>query len=182
MSPRGHHRACAVYSLSYLRVFWRTAQQSFNSLCFCVTRAASAGCRLDSWETVTSSIWNHTERHRKTNTGVRMVFDRQLDSELTHLRHNCSCSYNGIWILDRTPWFDWQCPEFPRLCRFPLHCLERGFFSGWKDKKRSKTINNIIGLHQHLNIQCSNGVYIHIKGHVEAKWHRSDLPVGFEQK
>lgn len=45
---------------------------------------------------------------------------------------------NGIWILDRTPWFDWQCPEFPRLWRFPLHCLERGFFSGWEDKKKKE--------------------------------------------
>ncbi len=60
-------------SLSYLRVFWRTAQQSFTSLCFCTTRAASAGCRFESWETLTSSIWNHTERQenkRRRQAGV----------------------------------------------------------------------------------------------------------------
>ncbi len=73
---RGHRRACVVHnsaSLSYLSVVWRTAQQSFTSLCFCVTRAASAGCRLESWETLTSSIWNHTERQenkRRRQAGV----------------------------------------------------------------------------------------------------------------
>lgn len=55
--------------LSYLKTFWRSAQQSFTSLCFCVTPAARAGWRLDSWDTLTSSIY-HTQACRLGREGL----------------------------------------------------------------------------------------------------------------
>lgn len=57
--------------LSYLKTFWRSAQQSFTSLCFCVTPAARAGWRLDSWDTLTSSIY-HTQACRLVREGFRI--------------------------------------------------------------------------------------------------------------
>ncbi len=169
----GHRPQGLRTSLSYLRVFWRTAQQSFTSLCFCATRAASAGCRLESWETLTSSIWNHTERQENKRRRQAGVWHGAGPTRLGSARsqHGSSCDYNGMWILDRAPWFDWQCPEFPRLWRFPLHGLQRGFFSGWEVQNGERTVNNILRLHQHVNIQTQRG-YIRIKGQVKEKRHR----------
>ncbi len=176
---KGHCPQGLRTSLSYLRVFWRTAQQSFTSLCFCATRAASAGCRLESWETLTSSIWNHRTTGKQTQASgwclTRSWTNAFRVSAFT------ARDYNGMWILDRAPWFDWQCPEFPRLWRFPLHGLQRGFFSGWEVKNGERTVNNILRLHQHVNIQTQRG-YIRIKGQVKEKRHRYGVWTEIDQR
>lgn len=44
-------------TVPYLSTCWSCAQLSLTSRCLGVTRAARLGCRLRSWDTVTSSIW-----------------------------------------------------------------------------------------------------------------------------
>lgn len=52
----------ARWELPYLSACWSWAQLSFTSRCLAVTRAAKLGCRLSSWDTVTSSIWRTRSR------------------------------------------------------------------------------------------------------------------------
>lgn len=65
---------CGILGLlSYLKTFWRSAQQSFTSLCFCVSPAARPGWRLDSWDTLTSSTY-HTQDCRLGREGSCNTF------------------------------------------------------------------------------------------------------------
>lgn len=46
----------SCWAVPYLSVCWSCAQLTLTSRCLEVTRAARLGCRLRSWDTVTSSI------------------------------------------------------------------------------------------------------------------------------
>lgn len=46
----------SFWAVPYLSVCWSCAQLTLTSRCLEVTRAARLGCRLRSWDTVTSSI------------------------------------------------------------------------------------------------------------------------------
>lgn len=85
--------------LSYLKTFWRSAQQSFTSLCFCVTPAARAGWRLDSWDTLTSSIY-HTQACRLGREGFCNTLSGSDRAALLRVKR---CFL---------PWFGWRCHVF----------------------------------------------------------------------
>lgn len=61
----------ARWELPYLSACWSWAQLSFTSRCLAVTRAAKLGCRLSSWDTVTSSIWRKGSRQRAVSGLLR---------------------------------------------------------------------------------------------------------------
>lgn len=104
--------------LSYLTTFCRSNQQSFTSLCFCVILAARPGWRFDSWDMLTSSIWQ--------KQGCVLGRDGSCDTHLIS-NHRTSAAVRG-WV-NVSPTIIWLAMSRISLSPRPSIILDADMFS-----------------------------------------------------